>query len=357
MNQKNFLTVVALSSTVLGMPSVSRAETATEKTPVFSTSSLEDLGKVRDLQSLAVNPVDENRTVTKIHSHSLDGKQAATLYVRTIPVFTFIGSELSVNEGTKIGSIQDENLAELASLNENDPVKRAGVVAAKVNQLVRENADASKIIASWKKGSEKSSGGDDTLNLSKSLTPPEQSRYIIKINNEELVEINNTTRLANGTNNPAEDALQAANRLRRLVGKASPLTGIANVPSTLPVGLQLPEKLQEEIKKAPQQIARGRVSGILRGWASFYGYDGSSSATASGQRFNPESMTAAHRSLPFGTRVRVTNTHNGRSVVVRINDRGPFIRGRVIDLSFGAARVLGMISNGVAPVRIEILGR
>ena len=66
-------------------------------------------------------------------------------------------------------------------------------------------------------------------------------------------------------------------------------------------------------------------------------------------------MTAAHRSLPFGTQVRVTNTYNGRSVVVRINDRGPFIRGRVIDLSAGAARILGMMGSGVAQVHIEVL--
>jgi rare lipoprotein A len=67
-------------------------------------------------------------------------------------------------------------------------------------------------------------------------------------------------------------------------------------------------------------------------------------------------MTAAHRSLPFGTRVRVTNKRNGRSVVVTINDRGPFVRGRVIDLSTGAATVIGMISAGVAPVSLEVLG-
>ena len=59
----------------------------------------------------------------------------------------------------------------------------------------------------------------------------------------------------------------------------------------------------------------------------------------------------------FGTRVRVTNPRNGRSVIVRINDRGPFIRGRVIDLSYGAARVLGIIRRGIAPVRIQVLGR
>jgi rare lipoprotein A len=66
-------------------------------------------------------------------------------------------------------------------------------------------------------------------------------------------------------------------------------------------------------------------------------------------------MTAAHRYLPFGTEVRVTNQHNGRSVVVRINDRGPFIGGRIIDLSAGAAQAIGMISSGVAPVTVEVI--
>lgn len=69
------------------------------------------------------------------------------------------------------------------------------------------------------------------------------------------------------------------------------------------------------------------------------------------------SLTAAHRSLPFGTRVRVTNKRNGRSVVVRINDRGPFIRGRIIDVSVAAAHKLGMVQSGIAPVILEILGR
>jgi len=90
--------------------------------------------------------------------------------------------------------------------------------------------------------------------------------------------------------------------------------------------------------------------------ASYYGSE-SGSRTASGAHFNPGAMTAAHRSLPFGTRVRVTNRRNGRSVVVTINDRGPFIRGRVIDLSSGAAGVIGMRGSGVAPVSLEVLGR
>ena len=87
------------------------------------------------------------------------------------------------------------------------------------------------------------------------------------------------------------------------------------------------------------------------GKASFY-WQGH--RTANGERFRPGGLTAAHRTLPFGTRVRVTNMRNGRSVVVRINDRGPFIRGRNIDLSRGAATVIGMLGQGVAPVRVAV---
>jgi rare lipoprotein A len=90
------------------------------------------------------------------------------------------------------------------------------------------------------------------------------------------------------------------------------------------------------------------------GMASFY-WQGHT--TASGAHFNPEGMTAAHRSLPFGTRVRVTHLGNGRTVEVRINDRGPFIGGRIIDLSRGAAGVLGMHGQGVARVQVTVLGR
>ena len=85
------------------------------------------------------------------------------------------------------------------------------------------------------------------------------------------------------------------------------------------------------------------------GHASWYAL---TSQTASGERMNPNELTAAHRSLPFGTRVLVENLSNGRSVVVRINDRGPFIGGRVIDLSKAAAAHIGMLGSGTAKVRI-----
>lgn len=93
-------------------------------------------------------------------------------------------------------------------------------------------------------------------------------------------------------------------------------------------------------------------SGSFAGVASFYGNE-AGSKTASGQRFNENDMTAAHRSLPFGTKLRVT--HRGRSVVVTVNDRGPFIKGRVLDLSKGAARAVGLTSSGVGHVTAEVM--
>lgn len=91
------------------------------------------------------------------------------------------------------------------------------------------------------------------------------------------------------------------------------------------------------------------------GKASWYGAKFQFRKTASGERYNMFAMTAAHKKLPFGTYVRVTNLKNGRACVVRINDRGPFIRGRVIDLSAEAAKQIGVYTAGVAPVRLDVL--
>lgn len=97
---------------------------------------------------------------------------------------------------------------------------------------------------------------------------------------------------------------------------------------------------------------------VQHGMATFYGREQHGGPTASGERFDRHKMTAAHRTLPFGTWVRVTNTRNGRSVEVRINDRGPYGgRGRIIDVSEAAARQLRMIDAGVVPVTVEILSR
>jgi rare lipoprotein A (peptidoglycan hydrolase) len=92
---------------------------------------------------------------------------------------------------------------------------------------------------------------------------------------------------------------------------------------------------------------------VFSGKASYYSYSGGK--TASGSTFNRHSLTAAHRNLPFGTKVRVTDLASSKSVVVRITDRGPWIRGRVLDLSLGAARNLGIAEKGVHRVRAEVL--
>jgi rare lipoprotein A len=98
----------------------------------------------------------------------------------------------------------------------------------------------------------------------------------------------------------------------------------------------------------------GSYGGGSVGMASYYSQG---TRTASGAAFNPGGMTAAHRSLPFGTRVLVTHLASGRSVTVTINDRGPFVRGRIIDLSRGAAMALGITGAGVAKVQVAVLGR
>ncbi len=91
------------------------------------------------------------------------------------------------------------------------------------------------------------------------------------------------------------------------------------------------------------------------GVASYYGAKHQGKRTASGERFNKNSLTAAHRQLPFGTRVKVTNLNNDKSCVVRINDRGPHTRGRLIDVSHEAAEQLGMLRSGTAKVRVQAL--
>ena len=88
------------------------------------------------------------------------------------------------------------------------------------------------------------------------------------------------------------------------------------------------------------------------GLASFYT---EGTRTASGEKFNTHELTAAHRTLPFGTRLRVTNVTTGRSVTVRVNDRGPYVPGRVVDVSYSAAESLGMVGRGVAKVKLDVV--
>ncbi|WP_169285723.1 septal ring lytic transglycosylase RlpA family protein [Chelativorans sp. ZYF759] len=125
------------------------------------------------------------------------------------------------------------------------------------------------------------------------------------------------------------------------------LTGLAAVPAAL-LAFSL-------LSLEPSHASQQPVAQSASGQASWYGSKFHGRRTANGERYDMHQMTAAHRSLPFGTKVRVTNQRNGRAVVVRINDRGPFAGRRIIDLSRGAAGAIGMVNSGVAPVKLEVL--
>ncbi len=141
-------------------------------------------------------------------------------------------------------------------------------------------------------------------------------------------------------------AIAITNRVRSRFG----LAPIASVEKLNPIA---------SAGKAAKKVAIS-VLNSFQGGASWYGGNGDGfhgRRTASGVTFNTYSMMAAHKSLPFGTRVRVTNVSNGKQVIVKILDRGPYIGGRVIDLSKAAAQLLGMMGTGVARVRVDVLRR
>ena len=132
-------------------------------------------------------------------------------------------------------------------------------------------------------------------------------------------------------------------------------TGVADRRASVAAWQPAPASVATVSRKRPR-VARLRqpaqTQGAADGLASFYKHG---TRTASGERFNAGELTAAHRTLPFGTRVRVTNPATGRSVTVRVNDRGPFINGRVIDLSYSAAESLGIVDRGVAKVKLDVV--
>ena len=104
--------------------------------------------------------------------------------------------------------------------------------------------------------------------------------------------------------------------------------------------------------RTAKHIVSAATKASSHGVASFYKDD---TETASGEKFDPHQLTAAHRTLPFGTRLRVTNIETGQSVTVRINDRGPYIAGRSVDLSYSAAETIGMVERGVTKVKLEVV--
>ena len=136
------------------------------------------------------------------------------------------------------------------------------------------------------------------------------------------------------------------------------LTGLAALVATLTVSTAASATPSVTSIQANSSVGSKQLIAQSVGQASFYGNQPGEGGpfTANGEIYNSGGLTAAHRTLPFGTKVRVTSPNTGKSVVVRINDRGPFHGNRIIDLSIGAARAIGLTNTGVGTVRMDVLG-
>ncbi|MGF1538058.1 MAG: septal ring lytic transglycosylase RlpA family protein [Elainellaceae cyanobacterium] len=287
--------------------------------------------KVGEYQSEEqLDSLDES--IATIYAHQMDGRYAATLYVRDIPVLTALGNSVGDKqsseaspESAKVGrpasadALQQTAIAQAESSIDyaQDPVWRATAIAARLNQAHRDQVDPGTITARW---------------------DSELEAFIIELDDEPLVTIDGRVIPPDTTGNEAEDTLQMANRIRRQLG-AEPLSEVEGMPEPV------------------QQVALGPVRLRFSGMASWYGPGFHGRRSASGEVFNQHALTAAHPSLPFGTLLQVTNTNTGSTVTVRVNDRGPYAGHRVLDLSAAAAQAIGMLRSGVAPVRVEVLGQ
>jgi rare lipoprotein A len=305
-------------------------------------------------RKLAAPAQPSAQPIAKVQAHTANKQQAAILYVRNIPVLAFLDSAKA--EGSKADAPKAIDLAKSLDSSESQKTKlsadslaagsetrklsapsqseqsnspaaktavwRASAIAARLNQLGAEGLDATKLAVRW---------------------DAKAKVYRIEFDGTALVDIDDHTFLADTTKDLERDALQATNRLRRLLGAAAPLSEVANRP----------DRAQQPIEIASASV--GNVRQQITGWASWYGPGFHGNLSASGEVFNQNAMTAAHRSLRFGTRVRVTNLSNNRSVVVRVNDRGPYAGDRIMDLSAGAASAIGLIDSGVGKIRMDVL--
>ncbi|TAD78843.1 MAG: septal ring lytic transglycosylase RlpA family protein [Oscillatoriales cyanobacterium] len=267
-------------------------------------------------------------SITKLHAHQLGNRSAVTLYIRNIPVVTFLATDQ----------------------NTTAALERATNTARQIDRLQAAGLDAQAVRYEWS---------------------PREQRYWVTVAGEPLVAIDRETLAPAPTSSYSADVVQVANRMRRQLGNVGPLAysgqlrmrdgSVTPNPAENNPNNNNPNNNNPDNNDAAGTIRHNGLAYAVRssstGQASWYGPGFHGRSTASGERFNQNAMTAAHRTLPFGTLVRVTNARNGRSVIVRINDRGPFTRGRIIDLSVAAAREIDMYSSGVASVRVEALQR
>lgn len=322
-------------TTLLGSAGIASAQTLESANSVMETANADSVeilapadgqatvndGAVETASSLRQPQVAIAPSLTTLFPHTVGTSTAATLYVRNIPVLTFIAESSTNATSVDTGFVTPEQVlsGEIATTPDH-PLARAAAVAQKINTLSPETAV--ELTLKWNN---------------------EASAYWVMRGEEAIAPIDAQHILPDSTRNWDQDALQVTNRLRRLVGGAGPLA-MSNI-----IG-----RPQSQFRNTPAP-AQSVSQFLQQGIASWYGPGFHGRRSASGEPFNQNAMTAAHRTLPFGTQVRVTNLRTGASVIVRINDRGPFTRGRVIDLSRAAAGEIGMLGSGVAPVKVEVL--
>ncbi|PZV16856.1 MAG: septal ring lytic transglycosylase RlpA family protein [Pseudanabaena sp.] len=347
---------LAIVSSLASHSAQAQSGSQQEFTATNASTSLSNSLKVGETRSQSLTRTKDD-DIARIHTHKLNGKNAATVYVRGIPVVTYIESEESAKSAagntesnslktkgetkknsesvklstssTNLETSKSDSPAKSADdssenlLTSSDPIERATATAALINQLNRDGLDATKIIPTWKNGN-----------------------YVIKLGDRNMLKFDRQAVFPESLQNQTQDVLESANLLRRLLGGAKPVTEVVNSPRS-----------KFAARLSPNPSLSNQIVGVMSGMASWYGPGFEGSYSASGELFNPSDLTAAHPSLPFGTLVRVVNMDNNQSVVVRINDRGPYAHGRVIDISTAAANVIGLISAGVAPVRLEVLSK
>jgi len=312
------------SSTQIVPVSVASGATSEDQTEVEANeAAVAPSGTLENAQE----DIAPSSDVVLVHSHEIDGRSAATLYVKNIPLLTFLGTEvdsLSNSDGAVSLALSSESggstpvIEEGAAGSIQDPVLRASDLGA---QLEAGDIEATDISVRWHE---------------------ETDGYIVTSAGTDLIALDSRTVLPDTTEDLAEDALQVTNRLRRLLGDAEPVSEIEGLPEPEPV-----------VVAEPQQVA---IISSNVGSASWYGPGFHGRMSANGEIFDQYALTAAHRTLPFGTYVRVTNLYNGAAVTVRINDRGPYAGDRIIDLSAAAADVIGITNSGVGTVQLDVLG-
>lgn len=287
--------------------------------------------------------------ITKVYSHQVDDQDAVTLYVRDIPVLTFLANDgndaadsaqvpqTQVSQPTSQGVAAPDTVSPYTQAQPSAlpaPMERAQNVAQKLEamygELTQVSATAADIRLEWSK---------------------QDNKYWITAGDRPLVALDKWTIAVEPSPNLTSDSIRTTNQLRRLIHNGAPLSYGGYRHQTNPAV----QVAAAAAPPAPEALLGGSVRSTQYGIASWYGGYFHGRRTANGERYNQNAMTAAHKHLPFGTRVRVVNLSNGRSTIVRINDRGPFIRGRIIDLSSAAAGEIGLRSRGIGRVRVEVL--